>query len=129
MARITFTPAQKAKALMLIDKGMTGSAVADKIGCSLASIQVWKRERGEGKIKMNDPDKEEEEYEEEEATPHHQRHSAVHSSKITVSREDFIKKYWQNKSVDTVMKMPETIDEVVNLINNALSYAYTHLAD
>ena len=50
-------------------------------------------------------------------------------SKPVASRDDLIKKYWQYRTVGSVMQMPETIDEVVKLVNDALAYSYDHLVD
>jgi len=110
---------------MLLSKGMTGSMVCEKIGCSPASLQVWKKDYKDGKISRDDVD--DGRQDDEQDTPPHK--TACCSSQPTASREEFIKQYWRTQSVDAVMKMPESIDEVVKLINNALMYAHNHLSD
>jgi len=135
MARPTFTKAQKAEAILLLNKGLSGSAVCEKVGCSIASLQNWKKEFADKKFSLKDVDEQEEEWEEEEETTPSQpasTHKATppySSSKPTDSKEDFIKSYWKTQSVDTVMDKPETIDDVVGIVNDALTYAYRKLAD
>jgi len=153
MARVTFTAAQKAEAMMLISKGLTGSEVCEKVGCSPASLQNWKKEYADKKFTLDDleddlkgdkpsrgrPKKEkpetwedEEEDEEQPAStpkPNQYSYTPPKPAKPAMSREDFIQQYWRRKTVESVMKMPETIDEVVALLNNALAYAYDHLTD
>jgi len=123
---------------MLLTKGLSGSTVCEKIGCSPASLQNWKKAYNDGTadfslddLKENKKKKaEEEEWDEKPHTPPLKTTpSSSRPSKSAVSREEFVKQYWRRKTVDTVMEMPETIDEVVKLINNALSYAYDHLVD
>ena len=136
MAKITFTPAQKAKAMQLLDEGWTGTEVCEEVGCSSASLQNWKKEYKEGKISLSDlplvGDEDEEETPPQKASkppknaPTPKVAKSI-SSTSTMSREDLIKDYWRRKSVNAVMEMPKTIDEVINLVNDALIFAYDHL--
>jgi len=136
MAKSTFTPADKARAIQLINKGWKAKEVIDEIGCSPATLQNWKKDFKGGKISLSDlPLEEEEEYEEEDTEeveqPIHRKPShtpskpAIHKE----SKQDFIKRYWRTQSVETVMDKPETVDAVIELINGALGYAYTQLSD
>jgi hypothetical protein len=131
--KATFTPAQKAQAMLMLSKGMTARAVVAKIGCSPASLQIWKKDYKEGKFSLDDLEETEAEYEEEveeeeEYTPAPTRKESQ-TKRHPMSKEEFIKKYWQSMSVDDVSKMPKSIDEVVTLVNDGLSYAYSRLGD
>ena len=134
MAKITFTPAQKAKAMKLLNEHWTAAEVCEEIGCSPASLQNWKKEFKEGKISLSDLPLSDEEDDEAEKTPpqkashtpSHYSSSAIRTS--SVSREDFVRDYWKHKSVDTVMDSPKTIDEAIKRINSALVYAYDYFA-
>lgn len=122
MAKSTFTPEQKANAIRMLNEGVSASDVIEEIGCSFASLQNWKKDYKSGKLILDDE-------EEEEYTSHHKGgHTSIPPSRSTISREEFIEQYWQTRSVVTVMKMPSTIDEVVKLINNALTYAHDRLS-
>jgi transposase-like protein len=122
MAKSTFTPEQKANAIRMLNEGVSASDVIEEIGCSFASLQNWKKDYKSGKLILDDE-------EEEEYTSHHKGgHTSTPPSRSTISREEFIEQYWQTRSVVTVMKMPSTIDEVVKLINNALTYAHDRLS-
>ena len=136
MAKITFTPQQKAQAMKLINERWTAAEVCEEIGCSMASLQNWKKDFKEGKISLSDLplDGDEDEEEEEETAPSKGAHKSTPMAsysppKCIISREDFIKDYWKSQSVGDVMKMPESIDEVVKLVNHALKFAYDHLKD
>ena len=136
MAKITFTPAQKAKAMQLLNEGWTAAEVCEEIGCSPASLQNWKKEFKEGKISLSDLPLSDDEEEEQEENPLRSKttcspghHSKLPSRLSGTSKEDLINRYWQYRTVGAVMKMPETIDEVIKLINHALSYAYDELTD
>ena len=126
MVRITYTPAQKAEAIRLLNKGRKAEEVIEKIGCSLASLQNWKKEYKEGKIRLSDQSKGNSD---NKGGDDASSCSAPPFQKpvCKISLDDFVKKYWRSKSVDTVMNMPESIDEVVALVNSALKYAYTEL--
>jgi len=146
MARVTFTASQKAEAIMLLNKGLTGSEVCEKIGCSIASLQNWKKEYADGKFSLDDMSEDEnkptrgrpkkakaetweDDDEEQTSSPQPASYSPPKSTKPAISCEEFVKKYWQHKTVGSVMTMPGTIDEVVNLVNNALTFAYDQLSD
>ena len=132
MAKITFTHAQKAKAMIMVSKKIPASQICEEIGCSPASLQNWKKEYREHKFSLNAAEEDGDEQEEQEEKPSYNKPVQPHSHQTrssSLSREDFIKKYWQFRTVDAVMQMPETIDEVVKLINHALAYAHDHLAD
>ena len=126
MARITFTEKQKAEAIKLwvIDKRKPDD-VAEHIGCSIASLNVWKKAYREGNLDLSILDEEEE----EEQSPPSCRSlvSSPTKSEPKETLDEFTKRYWRNRSVETVMTMPETIDEVVALVNKALRYAYQDL--
>jgi len=119
MAKATFSPAQKAKAIRLLQEGWKAQDVVDKIGCSLASLQNWRKEFKEGKISLGS------QHNNEEEAKQPTRSTQPVGSKET--SEEFVKRYWKHKSVDTVMTMPETIDEVVKLVNDALEYVYADI--
>jgi len=127
VAKSTFTTAQKAEAILLLNKGLTASAVCEKIGCSTASLQNWKKDYKEKKFSLDDMDEddEDEQEEEEETTPPVPKPSKP--AEYRISKKDFIESYWNRTTVSAVMKMPESIDEIVNLINDALDYAYYEL--
>jgi len=125
MAKKVFSHAQKTKAIQLLDEGWKASEVIEKIGCSPASLQNWKRDYNEGKLCLPTPD--DEEADEEQPVHHKATYTPPKPVVHRESKEDFIKRYWRTQSVETVMDMPETIDEVVKLVNDALEYVYADI--
>ena len=129
MARVLYTKEQKAEAMhLLVNKGWSLDDVAEQIGCSVASLQVWKKDYKDGKIKITDMDNGK-----EEETPSVLQRQAVPSAppcrKPNVSFDDFVNRYWQTKSVSDMMDVPKTIDETVKFVNDVLEYAYDRLTD
>jgi len=128
---------------MLLQKGLTGSLVCERVGCSPASLQNWKKEYNDGKFSLDDLEEgsEEKEEEKEKETPPPKPSKPKATASTTtyqygyshpdtdISQEAFVKKYWNKKTVSSMMQMPATIDDVVKLINHALEYAYDELTD
>ena len=106
----------------MLTLGKTAKEVAEHFGCSVASLQVWKKD---DKYKVSTDDDGDDEQEEQTPTQH--RFTPCQKSEPEISRSEFIKQYWRNRSVESVMETPNTIDERVELINSVLKYAYDRL--
>ena len=123
MAVKSFSAEEKAKALQLLKDGHTRKEVADQMGCSVASLQLWKRAAGgkkSGKKK----------------TKSKKKAAAVEAMAVCnceccccVSFEDFVHDYWTQypKASEVLSLPPDRIPEAVKYINNVLKYAYDNL--
>jgi hypothetical protein len=132
--RNRFTVDQKQKAIINLKKGWKLNEVADEIGCSIAALQLWKKEFKGGKFTLDgygaeQVEEREEVEEEEDYTPAPTRTHKPQPTASTTSRKDFIKQYWGTLPASAIMDMPESTDDVIELIDNALTYAYNQLTD
>ena len=124
MAKRGFSAKNKEKALKLMANGVSQSQVAEQIGCSVSSLQAWKKEaKDNGQV----PDQGEE-------TPQCCLDSGCSDNAQTRSSkkgsaDDFVRKFWSknNRAVDMLLT-PKTFspEETVKLVNEALLYAHEH---
>jgi len=128
MAVKSFTADEKAEALQLLKDGHSRKEVADQMGCSIASLQLWKRSAG-GKKKGK-----------KKKTAKSTKKGAVASASACqcgcgceccccVSFEEFAHGYWSKAPhAGEVLKLPpDMMPEAVKYINNVLKYAHDHL--
>ena len=118
----SFSPEERAKALQLLKEGHPQKEVADQIGCSVASLQSWKKAtkgKRSGKKKKGKSSKK----------------IAAADAECTceccncIPFEDFVQTYWTKSSTaNEVLKLPpDMMPEAVKYVNNVLKYAYDQL--
>ena len=118
----SFSPEARAEALQLLKAGSSQQEVADQIGCSIASLQSWKRAaRGKksGKKKKTKSSKK----------------AAAVEAECTceccccVPFEEFVQGYWTEcpKASEVLKLPPDMMPEAVKYVNNVLKYAYDNL--
>ena len=124
MAVKSFSADERAEALQLLKDGHTLKDVAQQIGCSVASLQSWKKQAGgkkNGKKKKAKSKK---------------KVAAVEVAEECnceccncVPFEDFVHDYWaEAPNAGEVLKLPpDMMPEAVKYINNVLKYAYDNL--
>ena len=121
MAKKGFSVKDKEKALKLMANGVSQSQVAEQIGCSVSSLQAWKKEAKDNG-QAADKDKCEE-------TPQCCLDKGC-SEKATTPKngaDDFIRKFWNKnyRAVDMLLNPKDVSpEEAVKLVNEALTYAY-----
>ena len=117
----SFSPEARAEALQLLKDGHSQKEIADQVGCSIASLQSWKRQaRG----KKNGKKK----------TKSGKRAAAVEAECTCeccccIPFEEFVHGYWtQYPKAGEVLKLPpDMMPEAVKYVNNVLKYAYENL--
>jgi len=109
-----FTEAQKEAAVEMIAEGSSLSQTAKAFGCSVASLQKWKKQYG-GKAKA--PTKKSVE-EHPDPTP------PLEKPKAQVPYDKFVRKFWEKRAVDVLLMDSAKRDEILNFVNDALQYSY-----
>ena len=152
MTRKTFSAKDKKAAVQaMIIGNRTQKQIAEKFGCSLAALQLWKKDPAHNPQVAEEEEWEEEENEEyesesssktevkEEVSPpsvhentrSHFKHESERTSEADQEAVHCLKKrYWSEDSRGVDMLLTPTSaspDDVVKLINEALEYAYKHL--
>jgi len=121
MSKKGFSAKDKDRALKLMANGVSQSKVAEQIGCSVSSLQAWKKDaKDNGQIANQD----------ECETPQCCLDKGC-SEKATTPKnglaDDFIRKFWNKnyRAVDMLLN-PKSVstEEAVKLVNEALTYAY-----
>jgi transposase len=122
MAVKSFTAEERADALQLLKGGHTLKEVAQQTGCSVASLQSWKKVAG---VKKNGKKKKAQSKKKSPAV----EASAEYKCCNCVPFEDFVHDYWTKHSkAGEVLKLPpDMMPEAVRYVNNVLKYAYDHL--
>jgi len=120
----SFSPEARAEALQLLKAGSSQQEVADQIGCSIASLQSWKRQaRGKknGKKKKAKSSKKSAAVETET--------ECTCECCNCIPFEDFAHGYWAKAPhAGEVLKLPpDMMPEAVKYVNNVLKYAYDNL--
>ena len=120
----SFSTETRAEALQLLKDGHKLNDVAQQIGCSVASLQSWKKAAGgkkNGKKKKAKSTK---------------KVAAVEVAEecnceccCCVPFEDFVHDYWTKcpKASEVLKLPPDMMPEAVKYINNVLKYAYNNL--
>jgi transposase-like protein len=117
--RPTFTPEQKNDAVAYHKSGHTLNETAEYFGCSVASIQEWKKQySGKSKQKAAAPADEWEEQAEPASTP------VKSHGKPDSSFEKFAHKFWEKRAADVVLMDSSKREELVNMTNDALRFSY-----
>jgi len=125
-SRNTFTHSEKAKAVKLLAAGThTLKQVAEKFGCSVAALQLWKKA-----LKRDIPEEGEETPSPAESVTTTYSHAPHRTSgKHEVATDEIIRKFWNDKyrAVDMLLE-PKSIsaDDAVKLVNEALKFACDH---
>jgi hypothetical protein len=111
--RKTFTQEDKDKALQMLREGHTVKQTAETIGCTVASLYMWK---GNSKPKKKAAKK--------KAAKAHKAEGMKKHHQLTY--DEFFRKYWTNsaRAADVVLLPPDTMATVVGMVNNALKYGY-----
>jgi hypothetical protein len=124
MAVKSFSAEEKADALQLLKDGHTLKEVAQQTGCSVASLQSWKKAAG---IKKNVKKKKAKSKKKGAAVEAGAECSCEHCN--CVRFEDFVHDYWTKHSkAGEVLKLPpDMMPEAVRYVNNVLKYAYDNL--
>ena len=119
MARKTFTNAVKQQAVNAMSAGkLTQKQIAEKYGCSVPALQVWRKE-----LQDNPPAEEEgwEEWEEEEASETCDCQCAPKQN-----AQELMLQFWSkdNRAVDMLLT-PKAVsaEDAVKLVNEALQFA------
>ena len=124
MSKKGFSVKDKEKALKLMANGVSQSQVAEQIGCSVSSLQAWKKEAKDNG-QAADQDKCEE-------TPqccldNGCSDSAPPQLPKKGSADDFVRKFWNKnfRAVDMLLNPKDVSqEEAIKLVNEALLYAY-----
>jgi len=121
-SRKTYSPAEVEKALQLIKEGSTMPQVSAVIGCSVASLQQWKKGNYPGAGKKNGTMKSA-----PAAGP--VAVAAVDPVESLKKMDEFIRSYWlRNNRAKAVLAMPHPMNvEVMFHINDALGFAWDQL--
>ena len=121
MAKRGFSAKDKVKALKLMANGVSQSQVAEQIGCSVSSLQAWKKE-----AKDNGQAADQGKCEETPQCCLDNGCSDVPQPKKG-SADDFVRKFWNKnfRAVDMLLNPKDVSqEEAIKLINEALLYAY-----
>jgi len=107
---------------LLFEEKLTLKAVAAKIGCSVASLQTWKKHHIPAETEVSVPKK--------AVLPkvaQSQPKKAVVTPQITF--DDFVRSYWKEgtKAVDVLLLPPEISQMVSRYVNEALRYGWEKL--
>jgi transposase len=123
MAAKSFSPETRAEALRLLKEGLPQKEIAERIGCSIPSLQSWKKQAGGKKKKKAKLSK--------------KNAAAVKTTDAEctceccncVPFEDFVRDYWtKNPNAGEVLKLPpDMMPEAVKYVNDVLKYAYDNL--
>jgi len=126
-ARKSYSPEAKAEALRLIlEEGYTVKQVADRMGCSINSIQNWKAaEPAVKSAKKGKKAKKKRRQKSVTATIA----GAAPARKPLVSFDEFVQGYWSEcaGAMDIMRLSPDITPQAVEHINNVLRYAYNRL--
>jgi len=118
----SFSPEARAEALQLLKDGHPQQEVADQVGCSIASLQAWKRQakgKKSGKKKKAQSGKKVAAVEAE----------CTCECCCCVPFEEFVQGYWTEcpKASEVLKLPPNMMPEAVKYVNNVLKYAYDNL--
>jgi transposase len=124
MATKSFSVEEKAEALRLLKDGHTLKEVAQQIGCSVASLQSWKKTAGGKKQGKKKKAKSSKKVAATETTAECDCESCC-----CISFEEFARGYWaEAPNAEKVLSLPpDMMPEAVQYINNVLKYAYDNL--
>jgi transposase-like protein len=110
-----FTEAQREAALEMLAEGSTLKQTAENFGCSVASLQSWKKQcssKPKAAVQHAEP-----------PVPI----SPVEKPKAQVPFDKFVRKFWEKRAVELVMMDSAKRDEILDIVNDALQYAHDTL--
>ena len=121
----SFSPEARAEALQLLKAGHPQQEVADQVGCSIASLQAWKRlakGKKSGKKKKAKSSK--------KTTAVEAETECTCECCNCIPFEDFVQGYWTKypKAGEVLKLPPDMMPEAVKYVNNVLKYAYDNLS-
>lgn len=119
----SFSPEAKAEALEMLANGSTLKQTSEHIGCSVATLQTWKKSTKTGKkAKAAKKTAKKSEKVAEHVEPQPAECDAA-------SFESFIREYWcqENRGKELLKSKPLEGFDLFFRINEALQYAYDHL--
>jgi len=124
MAVKSFTAEEKAEALQLLKDGHTLKGVAQQIGCSVASLQSWKKTTGG---KKNGKKKKAKSTKEVAAIEVAEECNCECCSCVPFG--EFVRGYWSETphAAKVLSLPPDMMPEAVKYINNVLKYAHENL--
>jgi transposase-like protein len=121
MSRKRFTAKEKDKAVQLLLEGnLSQKQVAQKFGCSIASLQQWKKAARE-----ESPAADQCECEEAECCGNLTSNAAAKKG----AADDLTRKFWNKnfRAVDMLLAPKDVSQEdAIKLVNEALQFAYDH---
>ena len=120
----SFSPEARAEALQLLKDGLPQKEIAERIGCSIPSLQSWKKQAGGKKSGKKKKAKSSKKVAAVEADAECKCENCS-----CVSFDEFVRAYWtKNPKANEVLKLPpDMMPEAVKYVNNVLKYAYDNL--
>ena len=120
----SFSPEVRAEALQLLKDGTPQKEIAEQIGCSIASLQSWKKQAGGKKNGKKKKAKSSKKASAVEATT-----ECTCECCNCIPFADFVHGYWsKSPKAGEVLKLPpDMMPEAVKYVNNVLKYAYDNL--
>jgi len=120
----SFSPEARADALQLLKDGLPQKEIAERIGCSIPSLQSWRKQAGGKKSGRKKKAKSSKKSVAVEAMA---ECSCENCSCIPF--EDFVHAYWTEcpKAGEVLKLPPDMMPDAVKYVNNVLKYAYDHL--
>ena len=120
----SFSPEERAEALQLLKDGIPQKEIAEQIGCSIASLQSWKKQAGGKKNGKKRKAKSNKKSAAVEATA-----ECTCECCNCIPFDEFVRDYWsQCPKAGEVLKLPpDMMPEAVRYVNNVLKYAYENL--
>ena len=124
MAVKSFSAEERAEALQLLKDGQTLKEVAQQVGCSVASLQSWKKQAGGKKSGKKKKAKSKKKAAAVEATT-----ECTCENCSCISFDEFARGYWaETPHAEKVLSLPpDMMPEAVKYINNVLKYAHDNL--
>ena len=121
MSKKGFSAKDREKALKMMANGVPQSEVAEQIGCSVFSLQAWKKKAKNGATTK----------EKCEETPQCclDKGCSEKAAPPKNGADDFIRKFWNKnyRAVDMLLTPKEfSPEETVKLVNEALTYAHEY---
>jgi len=120
----SFSPEARAEALQLLKDSISQKEVAEQVGCSIASLQSWKKQTGGKKRGKKKKAKSSKKVAAVEAAA-----GCTCECCNCVSFDEFARGYWAEAphAGEVLTLPPDMMPEAVKYINDVLKYAYDNL--
>jgi transposase len=113
----SFTEAQREAAIETLASGWTLNETAKAFGCSVASLQSWKKQyRSKPKTAAK-----------QSVAEHPEPTATAEKPKAQVPFDKFVRKFWEKRAVDMLLMESAKRDEILSIVNEALQYAHDTL--